>query len=93
MPEFTIVKTDLLQDYIDFIDALNYKFAFKNKDKFEDDFGILMGQIDPSGTYDADKVYGGFIDLIKKHSSIENLEDNVDFALAELKALGSINGN
>jgi len=93
MPEFTVVKTNLVQDYIDFIDALNYKFVFEDKGKFEDEFIELMEYIDPSGTYDADKVYNGFVDLIKKHSSIKNLEDNVDFALAELKALGNINGS
>lgn len=88
MPEFTVVQTDLVQDYMDFINALDYKFAFEDKDKFEDDFILLMNEINPNGTYDAGSVFEHFVKLINKHSSIKNLEDNVDFAVAELKALG-----
>ena len=93
MPEFTIIQSDLVKDYMDFINALNYKFVFEDKEKFEEDFILLLEQVNPNGNYNAGKVFDGFANLLRKHSAIKDLEHNVSFALAELQSLGQEHGN
>lgn len=91
--EFTVKKTDLVNDYAQFVNALNYKFHFKDKDKFEEDLINLIKTIDPSGTYDADAVYSKFINLLLKHGNAIDIEENAIKAVEELKTLGQIDGS
>jgi len=90
--KITIGKGDIVDDYIQFINALNYKFKFENKDKFEDEFIELLSKLKKDSPSDADEVYEDFIHLIEKHST-EDFEDIAKSAGYELKSLGNSYGN
>jgi len=85
--EITIIKNkNVFRDLRLFIEALDIKFKFKNKDKFVKDF-IKLIHFDLAGnsTKDLDNVEEKFFNLIKKHSSDSDLKNNLKKAGDELQ--------
>ena len=91
MSDFKVLKTDVIRDYVAFVDALDYKFNFDDKDAFEDEFVNLVKGINVNKTYDAGAIMDGFVLLIKKHSENKDLVMNSKMAIDELRALGNLN--
>lgn len=91
MPEFKVLKTDVVSDYMAFVEALNYKFDFDDVSAFEDEFVNLVKGISVDKTYDAGAIMDGFVMLLKKHTNNKDLVINSKLAINELKALGNLN--
>jgi len=89
MPDVTLymVKNDLTEDYINFINALNDKFEFNNKDKFEEEFFIMLGKINKDSALDLFDIENSFYELISRHAKNSSLEINAVKAKIEMERI------
>lgn len=73
------------KDFEDYINAMNVKFKFKNKDKFREDILNLIQTIDPNATLDLDNFGNNYYQLIAAHSSEPDLAINEEGAIKEIQ--------
>lgn len=84
-----MIKKDIVEDYLLFVEALDDKFDFKDKDKFEEELFNLIETIKPDSAFDVDEIRNNFFALIGKYANINSLEENTKRARMELE---NING-
>lgn len=77
----------LVKDYVEFIDGLDAKFKFYDKDKFEDDFVLFLKKnIKKNVATDPERIEEQFFLVLRENSSL-TIEQIMEMAKKELENL------
>jgi hypothetical protein len=83
-----IIKSkDPIEDFNKLVKALDTKFRFKNKTKFESELLDLISTVKPTAINDVDDFADKFFNLIKDNSSEPEIEQNIPKAMEEIELI------
>lgn len=73
------------KDFEDYINTMNDKFKFKNKDKFIEEILILISFLNPDAAIDLDDFGDKYYKIVAKHSSNPDLATHEEGAIKEIE--------
>jgi hypothetical protein len=76
-----------IEDFNKLINALDIKFKFKDRFKFEKELLDLVASIKTTGINDSDEFGDKFFNLIKDNSSEPGLDKNISKATEEIESI------